>query len=62
MSADVYRSCLTHALSTEKEEVMGLVIGEIIEDGDAEINDSKVVVVSFYKPFICVTGSGKLKL
>jgi len=53
---------LTHALSTEKEEVMGLVIGEIIEDGDVEINDGKVVVVSFYKPFICVTGSGKLKL
>lgn len=29
LSADVYFLCLTHALSTEKEEVMGLLIGEI---------------------------------
>ncbi|XP_046989873.1 lys-63-specific deubiquitinase BRCC36-like isoform X1 [Schistocerca americana] len=29
MAADVYLVCLQHALSTEKEEVMGLLIGEI---------------------------------
>ncbi|OQR74964.1 lys-63-specific deubiquitinase BRCC36 isoform X1 [Tropilaelaps mercedesae] len=26
--SDVYQACLTHALSTEKEEVMGLLIGQ----------------------------------
>ena len=29
MAADVYMVCLQHALSTEKEEVMGLLIGEV---------------------------------
>lgn len=29
MNADVYKVCLQHALSTEKEEVMGLLIGEV---------------------------------
>ncbi|KAH8028263.1 hypothetical protein HPB51_014218 [Rhipicephalus microplus] len=29
LSADVYMVCLSHALSTEKEEVMGLLIGEV---------------------------------
>ncbi|XP_013784932.1 lys-63-specific deubiquitinase BRCC36-like isoform X1 [Limulus polyphemus] len=29
LSADVYLVCLNHALSTEREEVMGLLIGEI---------------------------------
>lgn len=28
ISADVYLVCLVQALSTEKEEVMGLLIGE----------------------------------
>jgi len=32
LEADVYLVCLTHALSTEREEVMGLLIGEINED------------------------------
>jgi BRCA1/BRCA2-containing complex subunit 3 len=27
--ADVYMVCLQHALSTEKEEVKGLLIGEV---------------------------------
>ena len=27
--ADAYLSCLTHALSTEREEVMGLLLGEV---------------------------------
>jgi len=29
LAADVYMVCLQHALSTEKEEVMGLLIGEV---------------------------------
>lgn len=29
LSSDVYLVCLTHALSTEKEEVMGLLLGEV---------------------------------
>ena len=30
--SDVYLVCLIHAFSTEKEEVMGLLIGEICDD------------------------------
>ena len=29
LAADVFMSCLTHALSTEREEVMGLLLGEV---------------------------------
>lgn len=29
LSADAYMVCMTHALSTEKEEIMGLLIGEV---------------------------------
>ena len=29
LESDVYLVCLTHALSTEREEVMGLLIGEV---------------------------------
>ncbi|XP_044754160.1 lys-63-specific deubiquitinase BRCC36-like [Coccinella septempunctata] len=29
MDADVYAMCVQHALSTEKEEIMGLLIGEV---------------------------------
>lgn len=38
MSADVYVVCLQHALSTEKEEVMGLLIGEIDVNAKAKIS------------------------
>ena len=31
LSSDVYGACLSHAMSTEKEEIMGLLIGEIVE-------------------------------
>ncbi|XP_046326314.1 lys-63-specific deubiquitinase BRCC36-like [Haliotis cracherodii] len=31
LEADAYLVCLTHALSTEREEVMGLLIGEVDE-------------------------------
>ena len=30
VAADAYLACLTHALSTEREEVMGLLLGEVI--------------------------------
>jgi len=33
---DVYRACFHHALSSQAEEVMGLLIGEIISDDDGE--------------------------
>ena len=29
LAADAYLSCLTHALTTEREEVMGLLLGEV---------------------------------
>lgn len=29
LTGDVYAVCLQHALSTEKEEVMGLLIGDV---------------------------------
>ena len=29
VAADAYLACLTHALSTEREEVMGLLLGEV---------------------------------
>lgn len=32
LCSDVYQVCLTHALSTEKEEVMGLLMGELLEN------------------------------
>ncbi|XP_073255270.1 lys-63-specific deubiquitinase BRCC36-like [Porites lutea] len=37
IEADAYMVCLTHALSTEREEVMGLLIGEIEEEKVAHI-------------------------
>lgn len=36
LSADVYLVCLAHALSTEKEEVMGLLLGEVREEGNGD--------------------------
>lgn len=38
LAADVYMVCLSHALSTEKEEVMGLLIGEIDESKVAHVS------------------------
>lgn len=29
LSADVYAICIQHALTTEKQEIMGLLIGEV---------------------------------
>lgn len=30
LTADAFAVCLTHALTTEKEEIMGLLIGEVL--------------------------------
>ena len=46
LSKDVYRACLSHALSTENEEIMGLLIGDIAtaernaSGGDADSKDA----------------------
>lgn len=29
LAADVYAICIQHALTTEKQEIMGLLIGEV---------------------------------
>ncbi|XP_060082384.1 lys-63-specific deubiquitinase BRCC36-like [Ylistrum balloti] len=38
LETDAYMVCLTHALSTEREEVMGLLIGEIDENRVSHIS------------------------
>nr|CAD7396906.1 unnamed protein product [Timema cristinae] len=43
MAADVYLVCLQHALSTEKEEVMGLLIGDV--DCERTLHISAVVML-----------------
>lgn len=42
LTADTYLVCLTHALSTEKEEVMGLLLGEVCGHMGSEAAGSKV--------------------
>jgi len=32
LTADCYSVCLAHALTTEKEEIMGLLIGEVCQE------------------------------
>jgi len=34
LSRDVYLSCVSHAFSTEKEEIMGLLLGDTVEKED----------------------------
>jgi hypothetical protein len=36
LNADVYFACLAHAFSTEREEIMGLLIGEVVDNGGVE--------------------------
>lgn len=38
LESDVYLVCLTHALSTEREEVMGLLMGEVDEKQTLQIS------------------------
>jgi len=44
LTADCYLVCLSHALTTEKEEIMGLLIGEVW----SILLLSVVVVVDFF--------------
>ncbi|XP_005091457.1 lys-63-specific deubiquitinase BRCC36 isoform X2 [Aplysia californica] len=43
LESDVYLVCLTHALSTEREEIMGLLIGEV--DEERALHISSVVIL-----------------
>lgn len=43
LSSDAYLVCLTHALSTEKEEVMGLLLGEVIKVNNVKLVEHYVV-------------------
>ncbi|XP_066266432.1 lys-63-specific deubiquitinase BRCC36-like [Branchiostoma lanceolatum] len=43
LAADAYMVCLTHALSTEREEVMGLCIGEV--DPSRTVHISAVIML-----------------
>ncbi|KAL8595569.1 BRCA1 BRCA2-containing complex, subunit 3 [Nucella lapillus] len=43
LESDAYLVCLTHALSTEREEVMGLLIGEV--DENSVVHISAVIVL-----------------
>nr|XP_009862222.1 lys-63-specific deubiquitinase BRCC36 [Ciona intestinalis] len=46
LQADAYLSCITHALSNESEEVMGLCIGEMVEKvTGCEIHISAVMLL-----------------
>ena len=40
LAADVYMVCLSHALSTEKEEIMGLLIGEVSQQSEPVKNQT----------------------
>lgn len=42
ISPEVYRCCLEHALSTEKEEVMGLLIGQVESYSGQSVDDKTV--------------------
>ena len=41
LSLDVYRYCNQHALSTQAEEIMGLLIGEMVEKTDSPLGTFK---------------------
>ena len=42
LQIDAYLSCLNHALSTEKEEIMGLLLGHVSPDSDySGVDDTK---------------------
>uniref|UniRef100_A0A8C6YTG8 BRCA1/BRCA2-containing complex subunit 3 n=1 Tax=Nothoprocta perdicaria TaxID=30464 RepID=A0A8C6YTG8_NOTPE len=43
LEADAFLVCLNHALSTEKEEVMGLCIGEVPPGPAAPVDTSRIV-------------------
>jgi proteasome lid subunit RPN8/RPN11 len=43
ISSSVYHSCLVHALSTEREEIMGILMGQTTVDGDAHVWHSIII-------------------
>ncbi len=43
ISASVYHACFAHALTTEREEVMGLLMGQTTVDGDAHVWHSDII-------------------
>lgn len=45
LNADVYLSCVCHALSTDKEEVMGLLIGNVTEIDDKRVSNVSGVIM-----------------
>jgi len=46
ISSDAYLVCMTHALTTEKEEVMGLLLGDIEKNKSIGQNIAKITCVS----------------
>jgi len=48
-NSDAYLVCLTHALSTETEEIMGVCIGEVNEKKDANSAEILISHVHFFK-------------
>ena len=46
LSADVLRSCQTHSLLTDSEEVIGFLIGEI-QDGGCKIEVTPATLVIY---------------
>ncbi|XP_049639084.1 lys-63-specific deubiquitinase BRCC36-like [Suncus etruscus] len=45
LDSNAYLVCLSHALSTEKEEVMGLCIGEVNDDTSPQRSDAKFACI-----------------
>eukprot|EP00123_Amoebidium_parasiticum_P011638 comp20826_c0_seq1/m.27481 comp20826_c0_seq1/g.27481 ORF comp20826_c0_seq1/g.27481 comp20826_c0_seq1/m.27481 type:complete len:260 (-) comp20826_c0_seq1:681-1460(-) len=43
--SDVLLVCLTHALSTDKEEIMGLLIGDIKQDGNDYVTNVQSIFI-----------------
>jgi hypothetical protein len=58
VTSEVWMMCVTHALSTEKEEIMGLLLGDVlvsILDSERErvaTADSSLDNLSILKPFV----------
>ena len=55
LANDVYRCCFHHALSSQAEEVMGILIGEkIIEKDVGVVIESKFNYVSKYFNYVFI--------
>ena len=58
LDSDAYLVCLQHALSTEKEEIMGLLIGEVIFDNICIIAHVDLRKLFFFLFRTVITGEG----